>query len=57
MEIQTIHENAFENVVCKMAAILSRPNCEKPVCYDGTRLAYPSLLKACHKLHSNVDLW
>ena len=22
-----IHENAFENVVCEMAAILSRPQC------------------------------
>ena len=24
-----IHENAFENVVCEMAAILSRPQCVK----------------------------
>ena len=26
-----IHENAFETVVCEMAAILSRPQCVKPI--------------------------
>ena len=26
-----IHENVFENVFCEMAAILSRPQCIKPL--------------------------
>ena len=28
-----INENAFENIVCEMAAILSRPQCVKMVYY------------------------
>ena len=32
IEIQIfIEENAFENVVCEMSAILSRPQCVKPL--------------------------
>ena len=29
-----IQENAFENVVCEMAAILSRPECDKPQAWE-----------------------
>ena len=29
-----IHENAFENVVCEMASILSRLQCVKKLCYN-----------------------
>ena len=33
----SIQENAFENIVCEMAAILSRPQCVKSAAEEGTQ--------------------
>ena len=38
-----IHENAFENVVCQMTEILSRPQCVK-------ECIWPDMNRACIKL-------
>ena len=37
-----IQENAFENVVCEMAPILSRPLCVKPLLCEIIRVDYLS---------------
>ena len=63
-----IQENAFESVVCEMAAILSRPQCvnSKPYVSFQWRASYKSpavflkfgkIMRRCIKFHSYKDSW
>ena len=68
-----IQENAFENVVCKIASISSRPQCVKQTMfYGGSEVIYPffffffffliiypliSLLLACSPSHNDNTLY
>ena len=44
-----MQENAFENVVCEMASILSRPQCVKPAVSYPANIKYTKFSSANNK--------
>ena len=52
-----IQENAFQNVVCEMASILSRPQCVKPLYYWLLNTCGPFSQQAICQEYNDINSW